>query len=662
MLADSDPPAFPVPVRLAAASINQVHTDVAVLGFSNCVVVLVTQLASVASLIRTTVSLLSDPAAFPAAEDAAPHSISDQLSAAADVPVDIKFILGNPAGSATSSLYQILATTISQRKHQQAPDDPRPLILGVGLKLPRECSLSLSADDSPADISTFSSTINAPSMQPSIIDKCSLSNLDQVTTEHIHLDLDVNFDAAHISGCVTISGKTLENGVSTVVLDTQSLNIVSVQLKKDGHFVDAVWKLEDAHPVYGQPLSIALESAQESCSFCLKVEYVTTQQGNAIQFLTPEQTLGKAHPYLFTQCQPILARSLLPCQDSPSVKLSYSADIRVPKPLTALMSAIATGSRDDGDSTVYSFEQKTTIPSYLIALVVGNLVSARISDRCAVWSEPENIDACAWEFAEMEKILQTAEEVISPYLWGRYDLLVLPPSFPYGGMENPCLTFVTPTLLAGDRSLTDVIAHEIAHSWSGNLVTAKNWEHFWLNEGWTTFFERKIVGRLNGEDARQLSCVIGYNNLRADVTRIGADSPLTALVPDLTGIDPDDSYSRIPYEKGSLLLYHLEQVLDPVILKHISKMYVLEFQGRSIGTGDFYDFVKHYVHHYLDENAEKRVNAIAWDAWFKSPGMPPVSFSFDEQPQKAAIELADRWWAAKDTLDPSKSFSKDEFA
>ncbi|KAJ2456415.1 Leucyl aminopeptidase yscIV, partial [Coemansia sp. RSA 2336] len=346
MLADSDPPAFPVPVRLAAASINQVHTDVAVLGFSNCVVVLVTQLASVASLIRTTVSLLSDPAAFPAAEDAAPHSISDQLSAAADVPVDIKFILGNPAGSATSSLYQILATTISQRKHQQAPDDPRPLILGVGLKLPRECSLSLSADDSPADISTFSSTINAPSMQPSIIDKCSLSNLDQVTTEHIHLDLDVNFDAAHISGCVTISGKTLENGVSTVVLDTQSLNIVSVQLKKDGHFVDAVWKLEDAHPVY--------------------VEYVTTQQGNAIQFLTPEQTLGKAHPYLFTQCQPILARSLLPCQDSPSVKLSYSADIRVPKPLTALMSAIATGSRDDGDSTVYSFEQKTTIPSYLI--------------------------------------------------------------------------------------------------------------------------------------------------------------------------------------------------------------------------------------------------------------------------------------------------------
>ncbi|KAJ2653692.1 Leucyl aminopeptidase yscIV [Coemansia sp. RSA 1250] len=460
-------------------------------------------------------------------------------------------------------------------------------------------------------------------MQSSIIDKCSLSNLDQVTTDHIHLDLEANFAAAHISGCVTISGRTLENGVSTVVLDTQSLDIVSVQLKKDGQFVDAIWKLEDTHPVYGQPLSITLESAEEIRSFCLKIDYVTTEQGNAIQFLTPEQTLGKTHPYLFTQCQPILARSLLPCQDSPSVKLSYSADIRVPKPLTALMSAIATGSRDDGDSTVYSFEQKTTIPSYLIALVVGNLVSAKISDRCAVWSEPENIDACAWEFAEMETILQTAEEVISPYLWGRYDLLVLPPSFPYGGMENPCLTFVTPTLLAGDRSLTDVIAHEIAHSWSGNLVTAKNWEHFWLNEGWTTFLERKIVGRLNGEDARQLSCVIGYNNLGEDVARIGAESPLTSLVPDLTGIDPDDSYSRIPYEKGSLLLYHLEQVLDPVILKHITKMYVLEFQGRSIGTGDFYDFIKHYAHHYLDENAEKRVNSIAWDVWFKSPGMPP---------------------------------------
>ncbi|KAJ2823703.1 Leucyl aminopeptidase yscIV [Coemansia erecta] len=500
---------------------------------------------------------------------------------------------------------------------------------------------------------------------PSEIDTCSLANLDQVTTDHIHLDLCVDFHTSTISGHATLTGTILEDTVHSIVLDTNHLNIASVQVKQqNGEFVDTQYEHSlDAHAAYGRALCIPLVPVPaKGDTFCVRIGYATTSQGSAIQFLTPEQTLGKSHPYLFTQCQAIHARSLLPCQDSPSVKISYSASVRVPKPLTALMSAIATGSSDEGDSIVYSFEQKTTIPSYLVALVVGNLTSAKISDRCAVWSEPENIDACAWEFAEMENILQTAEDVVSPYLWGRYDLLVLPPSFPYGGMENPCLTFVTPTLLAGDRSLTNVLAHEIAHSWSGNLVTAKNWEHFWLNEGWTTYLERKITSRLSGEDARQLGLALGYKGLHDDVVRIGVDSPLTALVPEFDGIDPDDAYSRVPYQKGSLLLYHLEQTLDPVIMKHITKMYVLEFSGRSITTGDFYDFLKRYVGHYLDERAEAAFNAIDWDAWFKRPGMPPVQFTFDERPQRAPVELAEKWWASKDNLpDPVLEASKAQF-
>ncbi|KAJ2325400.1 Leucyl aminopeptidase yscIV, partial [Coemansia sp. RSA 2702] len=359
-------------------------------------------------------------------------------------------------------------------------------------------------------------------------------------------------------------------------------------------------------------------------------------------------TLGKSHPYLFTQCEEIHARSLLPCQDSPSVKISYSASIRAPKPLTALMSALATGSRDDGDSTVFSFEQQTTIPSYLIALVVGNLASATISDRCAVWSEPENIDACAWEFAEMETILQTAEDVVSPYLWGRYDLLVLPPSFPFGGMENPCLTFVTPTLLAGDRSLTDVIAHEIAHSWSGNLVTAKNWEHFWLNEGWTTFFERKIVGRLNGEDARQLSCVIGEADLVESIQFYGKDSPLTALVPKLDNVDPDDAYSTVPYDKGAHLLYYLEQALGgPAVFEPYMRSYIKAFQGQSIST---YDWKNHLLSYFADNDPAKLelLDSMEWDKWLTAPGMPPVSNQYDGRPQEACLALADRWLKAID--------------
>ncbi|KAJ1957506.1 Leucyl aminopeptidase yscIV, partial [Linderina pennispora] len=256
----------------------------------------------------------------------------------------------------------------------------------------------------------------------------------------------------------------------------------------------------------------------------------------------------------------------------------------------------------------------------------------------------------------------TAEKLVTPYSWGRYDLLILPPSFPYGGMENPCLTFVTPTLLAGDRSLTDVVAHEIAHSWSGNLITTSNWEHFWLNEGWTTFLERKIVAALHGEDARQLSHVLGYKALKADIELLGGDNQLTALVPKLDGVDPDDSYSRVPYEKGALLLYYLEQQLGPVVFHHITTMYVREFAGQSINTGDFHNFILRYVHHYLDPADEAKIAAIDFDAWFTKPGMPPVDFKFDEAPQQAAFDLAHRWWDARDVADAHTKFDAKEFS
>ncbi|KAJ2558538.1 Leucyl aminopeptidase yscIV [Coemansia sp. RSA 1933] len=407
-------------------------------------------------------------------------------------------------------------------------------------------------------------------------------NLEDTTTDHVHLDLTVNSSASNLSGNALISGHVLKDDTETAVFATNHLDIKRVWVNNGAEFVQLDSKISDSHAVFDSALS----------------------------------TLGKKHPYLFTQCQAIHARSFFPCQDNPSVKISYSASIRVPKPLTALMSAISTSSTDDGDFTVYSFEQKPAIPSYLVALVVGNLASAKISERCAVWSEPETIDACAWEFAEVETILQTAEDLITPYQWGRYDLLVLPPSFPFGGMENPCLTFVTPTLLAGDRSLTDVIAHEIAHSWSGNLT-------------------------------------LRYRSLNNNVNLYGKNSPLTALVPDLDGIDPDGAFSRIPYEKGSLLTYHLEKLFDSVIWNHISKMYIRKFVGQSIGTGSFYDFLRKYVEYYLDNDAKKKLASVSWGAWFKGVRMPPVEFKFDEKPQQVAMELADRWWASRDSSDHS---------
>ncbi|KAJ2662458.1 Leucyl aminopeptidase yscIV [Coemansia sp. RSA 1200] len=492
------------------------------------------------------------------------------------------------------------------------------------------------------------------------IDPNSQSNLGEVTTSHVHLELAVDFAARNLAGTATLALKTLEC-TDQIVLDTAHLVIKSASLESaDGRTEALDIDMTTIHKVYGTALRLRLPTTiAKDTSLRIVISYETTPKGGAIQFLDAEQTLGKKHPYLFTQCEEIHARSLFPCQDSPSVKISYSASIRVPKPLTALMSAIAAGSSDEGDFTVFKFEQNTTIPSYLVALVAGNLVSAEISHRCAVWSEPENIAACEWEFAEMDKILQTAEDLVTPYQWGRYDLLVLPPSFPFGGMENPCLTFVTPTLLAGDRSLTDVIAHEIAHSWSGNLVTAKNWEHFWLNEGWTTYLERRIVSRLNSEDARQLSCVIGETDLVDSIGFYGKDSPLTALVPKLAGVDPDDAYSTIPYDKGAHLLYYLEQLLGgPDVFEPYTRAYIGEFQGRSIGTDDWKD---HLLKYFAQADPEKvrLLDMLEWDKWLYAPGMPPVGNKYDKRPQQVCLDLASRWLDAADSGDYGQFKSND---
>ncbi|KAJ1943901.1 Leucyl aminopeptidase yscIV [Linderina macrospora] len=493
------------------------------------------------------------------------------------------------------------------------------------------------------------------------VDPNSQSNLGEVTTNHIHMDVVVDFVKKNLAGTATLEIETLAD-TQEVVLDTAHLLINGASLlSADGAPATTLeTDMETVHKVYGTALRVRLpEPVSAGSKFKIEVSYETTPSGGAIQFLTPEQTLGKVHPYLFTQCEEIHARSLLPCQDSPSVKLSYSADVHVPKPLTALMSAISTSSRDDGEFTVYSFEQNTTIPSYLIALVVGNLAKSDVSDRCAVWSEPENIQDCAWEFAEMDKILTHAEQLVVPYSWGRYDLLVLPPSFPFGGMENPCLTFVTPTLLAGDRSLTDVIAHEIAHSWAGNLVTTKNWEHFWLNEGWTTFFERKIVALLNGEDARQLSCVIGESDLAEAVDFYGHDSSLTSLVPKLDGVDPDDAYSTVPYDKGAHLLYYLEQYLGgPDVFEPYMRAYITEFAGKSITTQDWKDFLFSYFGKH-DASKVELLNQVAWDKWLYAPGMPPVSNNYDQKPQKVCLDLADRWLKASESGDYAQFATSD---
>lgn len=325
------------------------------------------------------------------------------------------------------------------------------------------------------------------------VEASSASRPDVAAVSHVSLDLKIDFSASALvgTGAYTITRST--PSVSELILDTNHLIIHGVTAGG----ADIAWELKEYVEPFGRALHITLPPAGEDGKVIVSVKYETTPECAALQWLQPEQTAGKKHPYLFTQCQAIHARSLLPCQDSPKVKMTYDAVITTPKPLRAVMSALPHGEPvEEGDSLKFSFKQPVPMPSYLVALGVGNLSAVEIGPRTTVYAEPEVVADAAWEFADTEQFIVAAEKIVGPYVWGRYDLLMLPPSFPYGGMENPCLTFVTPTLIAKDRSLVDVVAHEIAHSWTGNLVSPTTWNHFWLNEGWTMMLQRLIIASM----------------------------------------------------------------------------------------------------------------------------------------------------------------------
>ncbi len=277
----------------------------------------------------------------------------------------------------------------------------------------------------------------------------------------------------------------------------RDLKIEAISIKSTAGKIPLRFDVTDTVPEIGSKLTIELPTRVDG-KLIVAIKYETSPEASGLQWLTAEQTLGKRGPYLFSQSQPIRVRSFLPCQDTPAVKFTYNATLMHPSNITVLMGAI----RQNCSKGVTKYEQKIPIPSYSVAIAAGILVSRDVGPRSKVWAEAEQIDEAAEEFSGTEHLLKTAESICGPYVWKQYDLLVLPPSFPYGGSENPCLTFVTPTILAGDKSLVDVVAHEISHSWTGNLVTNMNHEHFWLNEGFTVFVEGKIMGRLYGDKFR----------------------------------------------------------------------------------------------------------------------------------------------------------------
>ncbi|CAK1584714.1 unnamed protein product [Parnassius mnemosyne] len=465
------------------------------------------------------------------------------------------------------------------------------------------------------------------------LDPSSFSRPEVAIIRHISLILDVDFEKKVLKGTADLNFDVLQ-ATDEIILDVNDLIIQSIELR-DGTKLQ--YNTDQHVPNFGSKLSITLGNQYSAGQkLVIRIKYRTSPSASALQWLEPNQTSGKKYPYLFSQCQPIHARSILPCQDTPAVKFTYDAEVTAPEEFTVLMSAV----RGENRNKTTMFQQSVPIPSYLLAIAVGVLEHRRLGPRSLVWSEKEEIERSAWEFAETEKYLEAAENLCGPYQWGQYDLLVLPPSFPYGGMENPCLTFVTPTLLAGDRSQADVIVHEIMHSWTGNLVTNRNFEHFWLNEGFTVFLERKVGASLIADAAeakrsRDFHSLLGLQELSETINgHLGSSNPLTKLVPDLKGVHPDDAFSRVPYEKGSLFLRYLEDLVGgPEVFDEFMRSYLGNYQKRSLDTDEF----KEYLLNYFSGN--QNLTSVDWNAWFYSSGMPPIIPNYDTSMTKAVTEL-----------------------
>ncbi|MBK5285155.1 MAG: M1 family metallopeptidase, partial [Bacteroidia bacterium] len=479
-------------------------------------------------------------------------------------------------------------------------------------------------------------------------DPHSFSKPDDAVVKHLVLDLNVDFEKKNLSGSATVAVE-LKNNSTKIILDTRDLNIEKVTLD-DGS--DAKFSLGDEVQYLGRALTINLKPQTKNFT----VYYSTNPDATALQWLEPSQTAGKKLPFLFTQSQAILARTWVPIQDSPGIRFTYSATVKVPANMLALMSA--ENPQEKNSDGVYHFEMKQPVPAYLLALSVGNISFKPTGSRTGVYAEPEMIDQSVYEFADMEKMVNAAEELYGPYRWGRYDLIVLPPSFPFGGMENPRLTFATPTVIAGDRSLTSLIAHELAHSWSGNLVTNATWDDFWINEGFTVYFENRIMEKIYGKDFADMNAALGMEELKGTIKDLGDTSADTHLKLNLAGRDPDDGVTDVAYQKGCLFLRMLEETVGRQKLDAFLRKYFDAHAFKSMDTETLAGIIRND----LLGNDSALLNKVNMEAWIYGPGLPancPVVES--ERFEKTDEELKKWNDGAKASALETKNFSTQEW-
>lgn len=462
----------------------------------------------------------------------------------------------------------------------------------------------------------------------------SYSNPKQVRVRHVDLDWNVMFEQKMLKGTATLTvehDKTAGN--APLILDTRELTIEKVEASDNGKsYKSTEFSLGAVDQFLGAPLTIQLPATARF----VRISYSTSPNASGLQWFDPSQTAGKKMPYMFSQSEAIHSRSFIPLQDSPQVRVTYTAHVRTPKGLLAVMSAEGNSQNNSARNGDYRFKMTHAIPPYLIAIAVGDLQFRSLGKRTGVYSEPAVVDKAAFELSDTEKMVEAAEKLYGAYRWERYDLLVLPPSFPYGGMENPMLTFATPTILAGDKSLVSLVAHELAHSWSGNLVTNATWRDFWLNEGTTTYIERRILEEVYGKPRREMETALGRTVLDGELARF--DDRDEILHVDLKGRDPDDGSTQVPYEKGSLFLRHLEESVGREKFDKFLRTYFDSHAFQSITTETFVDYLQKNL---LDANPNV-VSRADVDQWIYQPGLPkdvpvPQSDAF----QKVEVQTQD---------------------
>ncbi|XP_009121758.1 leucine aminopeptidase isoform X1 [Brassica rapa] len=484
------------------------------------------------------------------------------------------------------------------------------------------------------------------------IDPHSFTDSSHPLTTHVSLSLYLDFNAStiHASALLTLSSPFSGN----LSLDSRSISIKSIidpqTLTPLPHSVSS-----SPDPIKGSEVVVVLAGQSQ-----ILILYSTSPSASALQWLSPLQTFSKTHPYVYTQCQAIHARSIFPCQDTPAARIRYDVVMNVPSSLSAVMSARHVRRRlpvleeakhldvlssvvwCGEDRVVEEFVMEQPIPPYLFAFAVGELGFREVGPRTRVYAESaagDVLDAAALEFAGTEEMIKQGEKLFGDYEWERFDLLVLPPSFPYGGMENPRMVFLTPTVIKGDATGAQVVAHELAHSWTGNLITNINNEHFWLNEGFTTYAERRIVEVVQGGDIATLNIGIGWRGLNDEMERFKDNLEFTKLKNKQEGVDPDDVYSQVPYEKGFQFVLRIERQVGRTAFDEFLKKYIATFKFKSIDTDTFLDFLKANI-----PGIEKEINL---QLWTEGVGIPEDAYEPVSAIYTKIISLAEEFKQGK---------------